>query len=90
MHSQSSHKLWYTLRSAVFILSSSLPLLVFGGGGLVSALVGKADLLSDHFDDGKQSRESVDLLLTCHPSLRLTSVAFRSGEARRLLLDFDP
>ena len=27
--------------------------------------VGKADLLSDHFD-GKQSRESVDLPLTCH------------------------
>ena len=26
--------------------------------------VGKADLLSDHFD-GKQSRESVDLPLTC-------------------------
>ena len=29
--------------------------------------VGKADLLSDHFDS-KQSRESVDLLVTCHPS----------------------
>ena len=32
--------------------------------------VGKADLLSDHFD-GKQSRESVDLQLTYHPSPRL-------------------
>ena len=32
--------------------------------------VGKDDLLSDHFD-GKQSRESVDLQLTCHPSPRL-------------------
>ena len=51
--------------------------------------VGKADLLSDHFD-GKQSRESVDLPLTCHPSPSLTSFAFRSSEVRRLLLDLDP
>ena len=32
---------------------------VGGGGGLVCESVGKADLLSDHFD-GKQHRESVD------------------------------
>ena len=32
--------------------------------------VGKADLLSDHFD-GKQSRESVDLPLICQPFSRL-------------------
>ena len=51
--------------------------------------VGKADLLSDHFD-GKQSRESADLSLTGHPSPRLTSFAFRSSEVRRLLLDLDP
>ena len=50
--------------------------------------VGKADLLSDHFD-GTQSRVSVDLPLTCHASPRLTSFAFRSSEVRRLLLDFD-
>ena len=50
---------------------------------------GKADLLSDHFH-GKQSRESVDLLFTCHPSLRLTTFAFRSSEVRCLLLDLDP
>ena len=50
--------------------------------------VGKADLFSDHFD-GNQSRESVDLLLTCHPSPSLTSFAFRSSEVRHLLLDLD-
>ena len=38
--------------------------------------VGKANLLSDIFD-GKQAKESVDLLLTCHPSPRLTTFAFR-------------
>ena len=36
------------------------------------------------------ARESVDLPLTCHPSLRLTSFAFRSSEVRRHLLDLDP
>ena len=51
--------------------------------------VGKADLLSDHFDR-KQSRESVDLPLTCHPSPSLTTFAFRSSEVRRLFLDMDP
>ena len=73
----------------MFGLSSSLPPLVCGGvDRLVCESVGKADLLSDNFD-GKQSWESVDLPLTCHPSPRLTSFAFRSGEVRRLLFDLD-
>ena len=59
----------------VFGLSSSLPTLVGGGGGLVCESFDKADMLSNHFD-GKQSRESVDLPLTCHPSQRLTTFAF--------------
>ena len=50
--------------------------------------VGKADLLSDHFDS-KQSREAVDLPLTCHPSPSLTTFAFRPSEVRHLLLDLD-
>ena len=53
--------------SPVFGSGSSLPLLVGPGGGLVCESVGKADLLLDRFDI-KQSRESVDLLVTCHPS----------------------
>ena len=56
-------------------MSSSLPLLVSEGGGLVCESVGKADLLWDHFDS-KQSREAVDLPLTCHPSPSLTTFAF--------------
>ena len=44
--------------------------------------VGKADLLLDHFDS-KQSREAVDLPLTCHPSPSLTTFAFKSSEVRR-------
>ena len=51
---------WSTLKSAVFGLSSSLPPIVGGGGGVVCESVGTADLPSDHFD-GKQSRS----LLIC-------------------------
>ena len=56
------------------------------GNGLVCESVGKADLLSDHFDS-KQSREAVDLPLTCHMSPSLTTFAFRSNEVKHLLLD---
>ena len=89
MNVQSPHKWWSTLKSAVFSSSSSLPPLVSEGGGLVCESVGKTDLLSDHFDS-KQSREAVDLPLTCYPSPSLTTFAVRSSEVRRLLLDLDP
>ena len=89
MNVQSPHKWWSTLKSAVFGSSSSLPPLVREGGGLVCESVGKADLLSDHFDS-KQYREAVDLPLTSHPSPTLTTFAFRWSEVRHLLLDFDP
>ena len=89
MNIQSPHKWWSTLKSAVFGTSSSLPPLVNEGGGLVCEPVGKADLLLDHFDS-KQSKEAVDLQLTCHPYPSLTTFAIRSREVRRLLLDLDP
>ena len=89
MNVLSPHKWWSTLKSAVFGSSSSLPPFVSEGGGLLCESVGKADLRSDHFDS-KQSRESFDLPLTCHPSPSLTTFAFRSREVRRLLLDLDP
>ena len=50
MNSQSPHKWWSTLKSAVFGSSSSLPPLVSQGGGLVCESAGKAYLLSDHFN----------------------------------------
>ena len=55
---------------------------------LVVESVGNADLLSDHFDS-KQSREAVDLPLTCHPSPSLTTFVFMSNVVKRLLLDLD-
>ena len=89
MNVQSPHKWWSTLKSVVFGSSSSLPPLISESCGLVCESVGKADLLSNHFDS-KQSREAVDLLLICHPSPSLTTFAFRSSEVRRLLLHLDP
>ena len=89
MNVHSPHKWWSILKSAVFCSSSLWPPLVSDCGELVCELVGKADLLSDHFDS-KQSREAVDLPLTCHSSPSLTTFAFRSSEVRRLLLDLDP
>ena len=83
MSVQSLHKWWSTLKSAVFRLSSSMPPLVSEGCGLVCELVGKADLLSNHFDS-KQFRAAVHLMLTCHPSPSFTTFLFRSSEVRRL------
>ena len=79
----------FILKSEVFGTSLSLPPLVNEGGGLVCESVGKADLLSDQFNS-KQSREAIDLPLTCHPCPRVTTFAFRSREVRRLLVDLDP
>ena len=76
---QSPHKWWSTLKSAVFGSRSSLPPLVGPGWRLVCESVGKADLLSDHFDS-RQSRESVNLLVTCHPSPSL--ITLPSGQMR--------
>ena len=63
------HKLWSTLKSAVFGSSSdsSLPPFIGVGGGLVCELVCQADLLSANFDS-KRPRDLVDLSSTCHPS----------------------
>ena len=67
---------------------SSLPPFIGASGGLVCESVGKADMLSAHFD-GKQSRDPVDPPSTFHPSPNLTIFAFRSHEVKRLLLDLD-
>ena len=60
-----------------------MPPLVGGVARLLCESVGKADLQSDHFDS-KQSMESDNMPLTCHPSPSLTTFAFRSSEVRRL------
>ena len=90
MNAKYPHKLWSTSKSVVFGSSSdsSLPPLIGAGCGLVCESVGKADMLSAYFD-GKQSRDPLDLLSTCHRSPSLNTFAFRSREVKRLLLDLD-
>ena len=79
MNVQSPHKRWSTLKSAVFGSSSTLPPLLSEGGGLVCQSVGKADLLSEHFD-----RESPGSLLICRPLVihLLALPPLRSGRVR--------
>ena len=70
----------------VFGSGSSLRPLISGAvDWCASLLVIKADPLG--YFDSKQSRESVDLQLTCNPSPSLTTFSFRSSEVWRLLLD---
>ena len=63
----------------MFGSSSPLPPRASEGGGMVCEPVGMADLLPDQ----KQSREAVDLLLTCRSSPSLTTFVFRSSEEVR-------
>ena len=81
MNARCPHKWWSTLKSAVFGSGSdlSLPPLIGAGGGLVCESVGKADMLSAHFD-GKPSRDPVDLPSTCHQSP--VSLPLPSGHGR--------
>ena len=78
------------MKSAVICSGSDsfLSPLIGAGGGLVCESVGKAEMLSAHFD-GEQSRDPVDLPSTCHPSSSLTTFAFRSREGKRFLPDID-
>ena len=87
MNVQSPQKWWSPLKSAVFgSIHRCLRSLERVVDCMVWESVGKAELLSDHFDS-KQSREAVDLPLICHPSPSFTTFDFRSSEVRRLLLD---
>ena len=73
-------KWWSILKSAVHI-----PLKFFASSILLLGSGSFGNLLSDHFDS-KQSKVSFDLLVTCHPSLSFTTIAFMSCEVKRLLL----
>ena len=83
------HMWWYTLKSAVFGSSSSLPPFVGGrvdrwASRLVRLICCQIILMAS------SPENLLDLLLTCHTYPRLTTFAFRSGEVRHLLLDLDP
>ena len=78
MNVLSPHKWWFTLKSAVFGSSSSLPPLVSEGGRLFCEPVGKADLLSIILTASSPGRLLIYRSLVIHllvlPHLRLGRV----------------
>ena len=66
-----------------------MPPLLKPDGSLTHCPNEKATLLANVFD-GKQSDEVLTLPQSCHPEAKLTTIAFRSREIERLMLDLDP
>ena len=83
-----SYKFWTTLKSALFGNDSSIPPLLKPDGSITHSPEAKATLLADVFD-GKQSNENLTLPDSCFPEPRLSKLAFRSSEVKKLLLDLD-
>ena len=82
------HKWWSTLKSAVFGSQPSIPPLLDSSGELVTRPVDKANLLMSHFDS-KLSHNTLQLNENTESVPILTSMAFKSKEVERLLLDLD-
>ena len=66
----------------------TIPPLMGPGGSLVTGREERAELFSSHFD-GKQSREDITLLVSCHIRPSFCCIAFRSREVKNLLLDLE-
>ena len=78
-----------TLKGHVFGAESDVPPLCSPGCAVVSDPMGKAKLLSAWFDS-KQSRDIVELPLTCHPRPAFCGIAFKAREVERYLLHLGP
>ena len=66
-----------------------MPPLLKPDGSLTHCPKEKATLFANVFD-GKQSDEILTLPQSCHPEAKLRTIAFRSREIERLMLDLDP
>ena len=66
-----------------------MPPLLKPNGSLAYSPEEKSTLLADIFD-AKQSAEELIIPQSCHPEAKLTRIAFRSFEIKRLLSDVDP
>ena len=82
------HKWWSTLKSATLGTKPSIPPLNTSTGVLESDPKKKAKLLKDSFS-AKQSRNVLNLPLTCHPKPAFCRFAFRSKLVFNLLNQLD-
>ena len=82
------HKWWSTFKSALFGNDGGIPPLLKPDGSLTDCPREKAALFANVFDE-KQSAEVLTLPLSCHPEPKLTSMAFRSREIKKLMLNLD-
>ena len=84
-----SHKWWSTLKSALFGIDDGIPPLLKPDGSLVHCPKEKTTLFANVFD-AKQSSEELNIPQTCHQEPKLTKIAFRSREIKKLMLEVDP
>ena len=84
-----SHKWWSTLKSALFGNDDGIPPLLKPDGSLTHCPREKATLFSNVFEE-KQSAVEINLPQSCHPEAKLSTLAFRSQEIKKLMLNLDP
>lgn len=82
------HKWWASLKSSLFGIDSSMPPLSNSDGSVSFDPERKANIFSNVFIS-KQSDQELLLPLTCFPDSRLRSVAFKSAEVKKYLLELD-
>lgn len=82
------HKWWNIVKSSLFGTDSTTPPLQDSDGSFTFDSLRKAIILSRIFIN-KQSDQELSLPLTCFQRPSLSSVAFRSSEVKRYLLDLD-
>ena len=83
-----SHKWWSTLKTALFGVDVAVPPLLRPNGSLTHCPKEKAALLADVLD-GKQSNDSLSMPQSCFHEAELTTLVFRSGKVKNLLLELD-
>ena len=82
------HTWWSALTSALFGVTPSIPPLIRSDGSVTYQPLDKANILAENFSS-KQSREEIQLPLTCHPQPSFNKIAFRSSEIKYLLCNLD-
>ena len=83
-----SHKCWATFKSALFGVDTTVPPLLKPDGSLTHCPKDKSTLFGNVFDS-KQSNAKLTMPQSCFQEAKLTTLAFRSRDIRKFLLDLD-